>query len=308
MLIDKIQERGYVNKEDVKGKHVVCKDYELENESITEIKQTKEFGNEKNRLVIQPMGIVVMNFLETHFNDLFNYSYTKEMEDNLDTIALGQKLSTEVCKKCDDEINKLIYNLSGYKKQEYKIDDTHTYTIGKNGPVIKCIDNIDGKKTTSFKSINPNIDINKIEKGEYSLDEIVDNSKTKIMKSNNLGKYEDNDIIIKNGKFGLYMLIGNKTISLKSLGNRPPENIQMDDIKHLLNSPDTENETSCILRKVTDHISVRRGKHGKDNYIFFKTPKMTRPSFFSIKEFNENIIDCDIINLQSWIKVKYNIF
>jgi len=306
MLIDKIQERGYVNKEDVKGKHVVCKDYELENESITEIKQTKEFGNEKNRLVIQPMGIVVMNFLETHFNDLFNYSYTKEMEDNLDTIALGQKLSTEVCKKCDDEINKLIYNLSGYKKQEYKIDDTHSYTIGQNGPVIKCIDNTSGHKLISFKSINPNIDINKIEKGEYSLDEIVDNSKTKIVTSNNLGKYEGNDIIIKNGKFGLYLLLGNKTITLKSLGNRPPENITIDDIKHLLNN--TEIANPDILRQVSDHISVRRGKHGKDNYILFKTPKMLKPSFFSIKGFNDDIIECDIINLQSWIKLKYNIF
>ena len=36
-LVDKIQERGYVKKEDVKGKQLLCKDYELENDEICEI-------------------------------------------------------------------------------------------------------------------------------------------------------------------------------------------------------------------------------------------------------------------------------
>ena len=31
-LVDKIQERGYVKKEDVKGNELICKDYELEND------------------------------------------------------------------------------------------------------------------------------------------------------------------------------------------------------------------------------------------------------------------------------------
>lgn len=304
MLIDKIQERGYVIKEDVKGKQIVCKDYELEDESITEIEHNKEFGNERNKLIIQPMGVIVMQFLETHFNDLFNYNYTREMEDKLDKIALGEKMSTEMCKKCYDEINQLIHKLSGYKKQEYKIDDTHIYTIGQHGPVIKCIDN--GNKSVTFKSINPDIDITKIETGEYSLEELVDNSKTKIISSSNLGKHEGKDLIIKNGKFGLYLIFGDQNISLKSLGNRPPENITMDDIKHLLNNTGQLNPD--VIRQVSEHISIRRGKPGKDNYILFKTPKMKKPSFFSIKDFNENIVDCDIVNLQSWIKVKYNIF
>ena len=36
-LVDKIQERGYVKKEDIKGKELICKDYELENNEICEI-------------------------------------------------------------------------------------------------------------------------------------------------------------------------------------------------------------------------------------------------------------------------------
>lgn len=305
MLIDKIQERGYVTKEDITGTQIICKDYELENERISELSTIKEFGNEKNKLVIQPMGVVVINFLETHFNHLFNYNYTKEMEDDLDKIALGDKFSAEICKKCNDEINYLIHNLSGYKKQEYKIDETHTYMIGQHGPVIKCMDNTNGNKLLSFKPINPDIDLNKIGNGEYSLDEIVDNSVTKLFKSNNLGKYEGKDIIIKNGKFGLYLLFGDQNISLKSLGNRPPENIKMSDISHLLHG---ENTNPDIIRKVSENVSIRKGKNGKDNYILFKTDKMKKPSFLSIKDFGENVIDCELQDLQSWIKCKYNIF
>jgi len=299
MLIDKIQERGYVIKDDIKGTMIRCKNYELETDNITEIELNKEFGCEKNKLIIQPMGVVVINFLETHFNHLFNYNYTKEMEDKLDKIALGYNLSTDLCKECNNEINDLIDNLSTHKKTEYKIDDKHIYTIGKNGPVIKCIDN----KTISFKSINQDIDITKIETGGYSLNEIIDNNITPIFKINNLGKYEGKDIIIKNGKFGLYMLYGDTNISLKNLGNRPPENIKFDDIKHLL-----QNNNPDIVRQVSENISIRKGKNGKDNYIFFKTSKMKKPSFLSLKEFDENLINCDLENLQSWIKIKYNIF
>jgi len=158
----------------------------------------------------------------------------------------------------------------------------------------------------TFKSINPYIDITKIETGGYSLEELVDNSKTKTMSSCNLGKHEGKDLIIKNGKFGLYLIFGDQNISLKSLGNRPPENITMDDIKHLLNNQGQLNPD--VIRQVSEHISIRRGKPGKDNYILFKTPKMKKPSFFSIKDFNENVVDCDVVNLQSWIKLKYNIF
>jgi len=50
-LVDKIQERGYVKKEDIKGNEIICNDYELENDEIFEIETKREFGNEKGKLV-----------------------------------------------------------------------------------------------------------------------------------------------------------------------------------------------------------------------------------------------------------------
>ena len=40
-LVDKIQERGYVKKEDVKGKEIICKDFELENDEICEVENKR---------------------------------------------------------------------------------------------------------------------------------------------------------------------------------------------------------------------------------------------------------------------------
>ena len=62
-LVDRIQEREYVKKENVKGKKIKCIDFVLEGEELEETVNEREFGNEKNKLVIQPLGKLVLEFL-----------------------------------------------------------------------------------------------------------------------------------------------------------------------------------------------------------------------------------------------------
>jgi len=241
MLIDKIQERGYVKKENSKGFEIVCKDFELENGEIYEIETKREFGNEHNKLLIQPLGIIVMEFLNKHFLDIFNYDYTKNMEDDLDKICKGEKQLHELCKDCNNQLDRLIENLKNEKKVEIEIDDNHTFMIGKYGPVIKCIQIIDGKEEVSFKPIKKDIDIHKIENMEYTIDEIVDikpnpnsNIKSKPKNQYVLGSFKNQDVILRKGKFGLYITWGKKTKSLSKLGNRPIENITFEEIQKYL--------------------------------------------------------------------------
>ena len=49
-IISKIQDRGYVSKEDVKGKELLCSDYKLIDNHMDEIELKREFGNEKNKI------------------------------------------------------------------------------------------------------------------------------------------------------------------------------------------------------------------------------------------------------------------
>jgi DNA topoisomerase-1 len=302
MLVDKIQERGYVKKEDVKGKSVAVKDFELENDEISEIETMREFGNEKNKLILQPLGKIVMDFLDKHFIDLLNYDFTREMEDDLDKISKGEIVWHDLCKKCNDKLDVMIEEVKKCEKGKFeiKLDEKHVYTLAKYGPVIKCVEKVDGKKTTTYKSIRKDIelDMDKMEKGGYKLEDILENSETKKIAATAsqivLGKYEGEDVVVKKGKFGLYVICGEISKTLKKLGNRPMENVQLEEVIPLLE------EGSNMVREISADLSIRKSKRG--DYIFYKTSKMKKPKFISLKGFEEDYKTCDVDVLKSWIQ------
>jgi DNA topoisomerase-1 len=300
MLIDKIQERGYVKKEDVKGKELMCTDFELENGEIFEIESKREFGNEKNKLVLQPLGLIVMEFLEKNFNELFNYNYTKQMEDDLDKISQGNKIWYELCRDCNDQISILINNLKDEPKSklEIKIDENNSYVIGKYGPVIKSTSIVDGKNSTIFNKVIKDIDIHKLENGEYKLEDVLDTNH--IRTEYNLGKYQGHDVILKKGKFGLYISWDKNSKTLKELGNQPIESITFKDIEKYLD------QGSNIIREISDNISIRKSEKGE--YIFYKSTKMKKPVFYNFKGFEEDYKKCDISILKNWLKETHKIF
>jgi DNA topoisomerase-1 len=307
MLVDKIQERGYVKKEDVKGKEIECCDYELADGEIFESEVKREFGNEKGKLIIQPMGIIVMEFLEKHFLDIFNYDFTKTMEDDLDNISKGIKSPIDLIMQCNTQLDVLIDQLKTETKIEVHIDDQHTYLVGKYGPVIKCIEmDEDGKEAVSFKSIRKDVDIHQLgqENGEYNLDDIIDTSE-KQQTQYSLGTHEGEDVILKKGRFGLYITWGTNSKSLKEFKNRQMENITFDDVKPYLESSVNNN----IVREITPELTIKKGPKG--DYIFYKKPRSKKPTFFDIKAFytdtNQDYKTCDILALKAWIKVTYKV-
>jgi DNA topoisomerase-1 len=301
-LVEKIQERGYVKKEDVKGKEVSCKDFELDNGEIFEIETKRVFGNEKNKLIIQPLGTIVIEFLEKHFQPLFNYHYTSLMESSLDKVAKGELIWFEVCSSCNKEIDELVNSVKYETKIEFQIDEHNTYMIGKYGPVIKCVEEKDGKEEITFKSIKKDVDITKIKNGEYELNDIILNEKTHNSEFI-LGQYEGKDVILRKGKFGLYVTWGENSKNLKELGNRPIENITFEEVKDILE------KGSNIIRVINSSASIRKGPKG--DYLFYKNQKMKKPLFYDIKQFlidtKEDYKICNISILKSWIEEKYNI-
>ena len=293
-LVSKIIDRLYVKKTNIIGKKIACENLiltRIDGEiKVKEEKIKKSFGDEKNKLVIQPVGIIVIEFLNKYFDNLFNYDYTKNMEENLDKISNGKYKLKKLCDDCKKEINSSIRNISKGEgsptkkdsKKGIKIDDNHRWIIGKFGPVILCED---GEKVT-FKKVNPNIDIEKLKRGEYKLQDVVlrenNNGKT-------LGQIDGEDIKLKTGKFGLYFTYKGKNKSLKYL-NKKIEQITLEDIKKVL---EMKPKKSNILKNINDVASVRQGKFGP--YIFYKTDKMKKPKFISIKNKAWKDIDMDWI-------------
>ena len=274
-LIEKIQERGYVKRDNVEGKKLKCIDYELEGEEMSEIENVREFGNEKNKLVIQSVGVMVIEFLLANFAQFFDYDYTKTMENNLDKIAKNELVWHHLCKGCLEDIDK---TPCIQEKKQYRIDDNHVYMIGKYGPVIKYTS--DDGETTKFKNVKKDLDVTKIEKGEYKLSELLEEQHTK-----SLGKHEGQDVYIKKGKYGYYAQWGKTTQSLARI-EKDLLDLTLDDVVVMLGQTSKD-----MVRTINSDISIRKSKYGL--YIYYKTKSHKKPEFISLKGFKDNVEDCE---------------
>ena len=378
-LIDKIQERGYVKLQDVRGKSLECREFTVGADKKIESKtEVREIGGESRKLVIQPLGIIVIEFLLAHFAPLFEYEFTKNMENQLDEIATGGMVWHELCYKCWFEVAAQLRELKerGVIKEEIQIDDRHSYIMGKNGPVIRCrvadADDVDSdaedggdseaeadaapnlaekKPKFIFKSVRPDLEYAKIQRGEYSLAYMLGeahvNEGASVSVSTSgpapvvapvsiagggrmMGQYQGQDIIIKSGKYGAYIVWGSMNLSLKPLlgegggggrggkgGGKSEFDLSLQDLITFIQrsssssggSSATETEDTGttapyqgqIMRTIDENTTIRYGRYGP--YIFHKTAKMTKPAFVALKGFAEkhgNYMTCDAAVLHEW--------
>ena len=320
-IIDKIQERGYVKKETIQGKEVCCRDFELERGELCEIENKRTFGVEKNKLCITPLGVIVMEFLNSHFGSLFEYEYTSLMEKALDKVANGETIWFEVVDACNREIDTYLELVKDETKINYKIDEHHTYMIGKYGPVIKCdmssndmnhheinnnnnnnkIKNNNKKQDAiqiHFKPVNPNVSLDQIKSGTLNLEDIVD-TENQGQSQRILGTYDTYSVVLRRGKHGLYVSLGEKNISIK-LDNDKFDQIDLEQVVHIM-----EQKAVAFIREINDHMSVRKGPRG--DYIFYKTQSMKKPVFYSIVGFQEDYTSCELDILTQWIKEQYKV-
>ena len=310
-LLEKIQERNYVTKQNVEGKKLEIIDYTLIDNAIIQEQGTKEFGNEKNKLVITQTGIFVIEFLIKYFSKLFDYDYTKSMEDELDNIAQGTKKYYELCDECYVFINDLIKtnnlaanssnstnSTSGQEKIQIAIDAKHTYLIGKHGPTIKYTKE-DG--TLGFYGVKKDIELTKLKTGHYKLDQLIE---IKEENSKLLGNFQNAPVYLKKGKFGYFLECGELRKSLNTVKiNVPIKEIKIEDAITILT--DRASEGNSLVRKISNDLAIRKGKYG--DYIFYKTEAMKKPQFLKLNEFNDDYITCSLEFLKSWIKEKYGL-
>ena len=165
-------------------------------------------------------GYAIVQFLEKYFDDLVDLQYTSKMEDDLDAISLGE-LSRE------KYLNKFYFdsdNSGGLEKklnQEFNKDSARLIKrfgenidlrIGRYGIYVEK----DDQRATVFDTICPS---------DLDVQEIENIFKKKNAVSPSLGKFPntDDDVFLKNGRFGPYIQMGDK---MKSL----PPNLNQDDI------------------------------------------------------------------------------
>ncbi len=295
-LVDKIQERKYVEKQNVIGKVIDCVDFALKDNDIIEVVSKREFGNEKNKLIIQPLGIIVIEFLLEKFDMFFNYNYTKEMEDSLDVIANGKSVWYKLCDDCYKCLKDFKQDFKqDFKKFSLEIDKNHELIIGKYGPVIKYTDANDPKKI-SFMQVKKNIDIENLTNSSIKLEDIIDINKESI------GKYKGQDLFIKKGKYGIYAQWGKESKSLKEVEDLQYINVIRYLDRDLVLDP---KKPVGLVRELNKNLSIRSGKYG--DYIFYKKPRTKKADFYKLNGFDSDYKKCDKMLIMNWIKQTYGV-
>jgi DNA topoisomerase-1 len=278
-LTDKLFERKYITNKQSNGVEMILPYYELnytEPESvITETNETYFFCEEKNKLNIEPLGVEVIEFLLDHFGNLFDYEYTKRMENILDDIIntpnVTNKIIQQVCSEYYDNVMKNVNSMAITPIR--KLDDKKR---------SKSEGDIETNKTTRcLGMINMNTSLF-IKKGRYG---------TYAEWTNETG--EVNRLSVSN-----------------IVGNRPLENISITEIEPVISSVDKHdvdvNKRNGFVRTVTKNVSVYYGKYG--HYIHFKSPVMKKAKLYNLNGFGENVVTCNVVTLKKWISEKYNIF
>jgi len=307
LMVDTVQDRGYVKCQDVAGKTIQCIDYTVRNGILEKATTTRTFGNERQRLVITPMGKICIAFLIQHFDALFSYDYTEKMEKDLDKIAETQDTVIqwyEYCGKYWGDVVQQIAPISKIHRETYPLDESHILQFQSFGPAIKRtligggVEYLPVKKTVD-------LDIERLKSGGYTLADLAE------FETPLLGKYQDLDVFVRMGEFGPYIEWGDKKKSIRDI-EIPLNQLCLDDVLEILETKDVNamddapfcdvhpiNANTNILRVVDEHRSIRGGKFGP--YIYYKTDSMKSPTFITLKRFPGDFRTCEKDAIYEWI-------
>lgn len=218
-IMQAIQNRGYVVKGDSEGEPREVIELTLEKGKVTKGTATEKTGSTKGKLLPTPIGELLAGFLTDNFNNIVDYKFTANIEQDLDKIA-EKKL----------ERVKMLRDFYGpFQKEVIKSDEAARYNnakhlgndpktgrpiyakVGRNGAFIQLGDN---EKTSGEKPKFAPIPKGMTEKTvtlEAALKQL-----TLPALPRNLGKTKDGaEIIASSGPYGPYLKAGKYNIQLK---------------------------------------------------------------------------------------------
>ena len=224
-ILGKLYEKRYIEKKDILGEEKEYVHYKLSPiNKITQEKVKKNITDEKSKLVPSDVGIIINEFMIKNFPDVIDLKFTSNLEEDFDKIAEGNKKFITVMNKFYGDFSKNINKVKNEvksnveKNNKVKLESyqnkikynnlEYSIYIAKYGPVISFKDNDDEK--TKYISLVPYL--------KATNKEIEDISKKDIKLLVNLplkiGKYKNNDVILKYARYGFYMSNDNKNASI----------------------------------------------------------------------------------------------
>jgi len=274
-LLSTIQEKGYVESKDIPAKDVTVKEYTLKPNKwpATQKEYKKKVGAEKNKLVPTDLGRSVLDFMLQHFQDLFDYGFTAQMEKRLDQVAEGaepwKQVLRDMWESYKDRYEDLVSKQSLSRKEGEPNAKVKEFSGGlkavqtKKGPLLL----IEGEKKedTVFLGWPNGVRFDSMTEEMARLFEVESKKKKE---GENIGEWNGQLICKKSGKFGIYLQCGE--ISIPFQANEELE-------KTIERFEAKSNQGNGIMKQFKDFV-IRTGQYGP--YIM-KT-SLKKPQFVSL--------------------------
>ncbi len=284
--ISTVQNRKYVEKGASEGEVRKYDQLTLEDNQINIQKLTEKVGADKGKLIPTDIGIIVNDFLVENFKDILDFNFTAEVEQSFDDIAKGGKDWTEMLKRFYDQFHSTVEHVKETAQRESgervlgvdpKSGRPVKVRLGKFGPMAQ-IGDPDEEEKPIYASLGPNQQLESISFEEVM--ELFEMPKT-------LGSFEEEEIVVNNGRFGPYIKHNSIFISLPK-GMLPTE-VDIDTAVHLIKEKQIADAPIYVFKDLPVTKGVGRfGPFLKWSGMFINVNK---------KYDFDNLSDTDIVTL-----------
>jgi DNA topoisomerase-1 len=210
--ISTIINRNYVEKGTIEGTERKYLQLTKTAEKISEKNLKETIGSDKGKLVPTDIGLIVNDFLVEHFSSILDYNFTAKVEQDFDDIAEGKEEWKQMMKdfygKFHPRVEDVSENADRESGERILGDDPESgkpvlVRLGKFGPMAQIgAPDDDDKK---FASLRPDQQLHMV-----TFEEVMDLFKL----PKTLGVYDNEEVEVNNGRFGPYVRLGKKFISL----------------------------------------------------------------------------------------------
>jgi DNA topoisomerase-1 len=212
--ISTIQNRGYVEKGTVEGTPREYAQLVLEGGAVTSKKLTETIGSDKGKLVPTDIGMIVNDFLVSHFANILDYHFTAKVEKDFDDIATGEEDWKSVLKEFYTGFHPKVERVEEHAERasgerilgtDPKTGRQVSVRLGRFGPMVQ-IGTAEEEEKPQFASLLPDQSLSTI-----SFEDAMDLFKL----PRHLGTYQGEDVEANVGRYGPYIRYGKKFVSLE---------------------------------------------------------------------------------------------
>lgn len=284
-IINTVQVRGYAEKGESEGEPRDVIVLTLDKNEVKKDVEQEKTGSDKGKLVPTASGKVLNDFLVNHFDQVVDYGFTADVEEEFDQIAADKLERNKMLQNFYGPFHKLIEGSGSIDRSEVaqarevgkdpKTGKMIFARFGRFGPMLQMGETEDKEEKPRFAPLPPGVKLETV-----TLEQALEAFKL----PRTVGQTEDGQDIKANiGRFGPYIQVGKLFVSIKPLD---PRKITLDEAKELY-AAKLKAEAEKHINTFESGLQVLNGRYGPyvtDGKKNAKIPKETDPKKLTEKQ------------------------